>query len=133
MLFATPDDVTALQAEVKDQALALSKSLGDCIAAGTIKARDPIFQEWKVVTKKVVRFLNEEPSWVDANSQMTRGHALQNEFQGWYDRINQAGCKAPTKPAKPADDPTAESQWDKYQGLVMLALAAWIIHDMKGL
>jgi|SRR5271166_2294222 len=133
MLFATPDDVTALQSDVKAQATALSKSLGDCIAAGTIKPRDPIFQEWKAMTKRVVRFLNEEPSWVDANSQMARGHAIQSDFQPWYDRVTAAGCKAPTKPAPPAADPTAESQWEKYEGLVMIALFVFALHEFKSL
>jgi hypothetical protein len=139
VLFASPDDVTSLQKDVAAQVKALTASIGDCIKAGTIRPSDGaptdpgIFREWKAMAKRVTLFLNEEPNWVDANTQYDRGLAIQKDLQPWYDRINAAGCKAPTKPAPPAAGPKGEAWGEGWAELVGLALLAFALHEAKGL
>jgi hypothetical protein len=131
-LFSTPDDVTQLQADIESQAKALTDSLSTCIAAGTITTRTPVWIQWKALVKRITRFLNEEPSWLDANSQVTRGHAIQRDCQPMYAAITAAGCTAPPAPTPPPPDPADPgSLLTGWGEIVGLALVAWILHEMK--
>lgn len=139
MLFATPDDVTAVQADVKAQTKALSTSLGDCIKAGKFSfskgtANDPnLGRDWKAVLKRAIAFLDEEPGWVDAQSQYERGVRILSDLQPWYDRINSAGCEAPPKPAPPPSKPKGEDWFGDWGAMVALGLVVLVLHEAKTL
>jgi hypothetical protein len=131
VIFATPDDVHALQGDLEAQAHDITNALAACIQAGTITVRATVFQHWKAMAKRIRRFLNEEPTWIGANSQMERGHAIQRDMQPIYDEVNAAGCKAPAKPSAPAKDPGLGDMLSGYGWLVALALGAMILHEAR--
>src|SRR5271157_5120745 len=133
MLFATPDDVEQVQADVKAQARGLSDAISAGIQAGKLIVRDPLFQAWKAMVKRIARYLAEEPSWVDANTQVERGHAIESDLQPWYDRLAAAGMTPPAKPAPPTHDPTLEDWAGKWGDLLMLGLIVWGLHEARNL
>jgi hypothetical protein len=136
MLFATPDDVAALQTNVKQQVKAISSSISDCAKAGTLAGDDlkKLVHEWKVTAKRAAAYLAEDPSWIDAQSQYDRGVALVNELQpGWYQRLEALKCEAPPQPSPPPAPLRAESWAEGWTGMVALVLVVVALHEFKGL
>lgn len=140
MLFATPDDVAAIQKDVAGQTKAISTSLGDCVKSGVFSfsrgtSNDPTMgRDWKTFMRRAVAFLNEDPSWIDAQTQYDRGLALLHELNpGWYDRVNAGKCAAPNKPAAPPDKPKGEDWFGDWGMLVGVFLVAVALHEAKGL
>lgn len=137
MLFASPDDVTNLQTEVKQQGQALTASLRDCIKAGKVSvstgaASDPtIWRDWKTMTKRMVAFLNIEADWLNAGATYDQGLKLLADLQPWYDRVNAAGCAAPQKPSPPPAPPKGEGWLGDWGMLVALALIVFGLHEGK--
>jgi hypothetical protein len=134
MIFATPDDVTALQQEVETQIHDLTAALSACIQAGTVNVHSQVFKDFKSAGKAARMWLNEEPSWLDANSQLERGHRVQAKLQPIYDELTSAGCKAvPNKPPAPAADPSFGGMLSGYGWLVGLFLAFMLLHEGRKL
>jgi len=136
VLFATPDDVTAIQKNVEQQVKAISSAISDCAKSGALAGDDlkKLVKDWKVTAKRAAAYLAEEPSWIDAQSQYDRGVALVNEIQPrWYTRLEQAKCSAPPQPSPPPAPLKAESWAEGWSGMVVLVIAVLAMHELKGL
>lgn len=136
MLFATPDDVSALQKNVEQQTKAITSAISDCAKAGTVEgdALKKLVRDWKVTAKRAAAFLAEEPGWIDAQAQYDRGVAILNELQpGWYTRLADLKCQPPPQPSPPPTPLKAESWAEGWTGVVVLFLAVMALHEVKSL
>jgi hypothetical protein len=128
MLFATPDDVTAQQTAVKGYVTDLATAIQGC----TGKNVSATVAQFVRVSKRAVRFLNEEPSWLNANSQYARGTAITKDLLPLYAELTAAGCSnVPAAPSLPAPDPDPASMLGGYGMLAGLALVFLISREMK--
>src|ERR1043166_7150222 len=80
-----PDDVRALQAQVKADLDAVRTSLQTCATAGTFSPqKTPVeWNAWQSMKTRAEAFLNETPSFLSSANQYERGEAVQKELASW--------------------------------------------------
>jgi hypothetical protein len=131
-IYATPDDVTALQTQVQGYLKDLATCIQDCASSG--KTIDSTVAEFVRISKRAAQFLTLEPTWVQANEQVKQGNAIVKQLLPIYAELKAAGCaNVPTPPDLPAPDPDPGSFLSGYGNLLALGLIVFALHEAKGL
>jgi hypothetical protein len=135
---ASHDDVVELQTRVKQQQVALSAVVADCLG----KLDEPTKQAWYALAAKCVAYASTNaPLLFGVDDMAAQGESLLKELATWTPRLQAAGCSnVPAAPAEPPPPPTPAppltmpslfGALETGSSIVLLGLAYLVLRELR--